>query len=350
MQQYTPKVDPLISCLRGESTHPILLVSVAYVIPTFTLTPYVNFNSSFYAFYQKYAKTSGPITTDLAWLQTPVTNAWSLPKYNNEKPLYDFLSSASASRCGLVAGRNLHFIDDIAVNSGALFSGSSRKYDAVIIGHEEYVTPFEYGQFQSFVHSGGRLISMSGNTFWAEVSYSGGIETFVVGHGFEFDGTVAMASPTVPFGISGWFGSAFCLSCTASFTHADLNLTSPFGTRMGKAFNASETFTDYNYPHNEVNYVTNRTSTSVIALFQPYTGISIDAYAHRYGKGNVLDIGVFGLNLLANGDVAAEFFALMPLLPLPSPYLPIPGPSISVVPGGGKTVAMVAFGKMPFPE
>ncbi len=99
-----PQSDPIKQCIIGQQVLPPLALRVAFVIPTFTLTPYSNFGSSFYAFYVKYQSAYGPITTDLGLLGTHVTNAWSPAKYNNEKPLYDFLTSPTASNCGLVVG------------------------------------------------------------------------------------------------------------------------------------------------------------------------------------------------------------------------------------------------------
>jgi hypothetical protein len=123
----TIKTDPFKERIAGNQVLPPLQLRVAAVIPTFTLTPYYNFHSSFYAFYNKYNTATGPITTDLSWLSTHTTNAWPSPAVNNEKPLFDFLDSTTASNCGLVSGKNLSLIDDLAVNDGGLFSGGTPK-------------------------------------------------------------------------------------------------------------------------------------------------------------------------------------------------------------------------------
>jgi hypothetical protein len=300
-----------------------LPLRVAFIIPTFTLTPYSNFNSSFYAFYLKYNSASGPITTDLGWLQTHVTNAWSPAKYNNEKPLYDFLVSPAASNCGLVLGRNLNLVDDVAVNEGGLFSGGVAKYDVVILGHEEYVTTNEFHQFQTFVAGGGRVVAMCGNTFWGQVTYSPstGIESFVAGHGFQFNGTAAWKSDIKPFDVeaTSWFGSVFAGS-GLNVKGSILTGTDSISLSMTKAFHNNSAFTDYTYPHNELNYVSNTSGTRTIAKFYlsrsptnasqvNWPPVPVNAYAHQYVRGQVVGMAIFGEDIILR-DQGAQFFLI----------------------------------------
>jgi hypothetical protein len=294
---------------------------MAFVMPTFTLTPYANFKHSFYEFYIKYGHYVGPITTDLNLLKTHVVSNWSSSVVNDEKPLYTFLTSKVAARCGLVMGQNLRVISDVGVNDGGLFTGSARQFDVLILGHEEYSTKVEYNQFKQFVASGGRIVAMSGNTFWAQVNYteSTGIETFVAGHGFQFDGTKAWSSTYEPFDTqsAGWFGSSFAKG--QPMVHgAAVNAVSRIGLGIRSAFHSDVVFTGYNYPHNEVNYLRNFTNTHIIAAFylsHPSNTVGdfrmpkvpIDAYAHRYVGGEVDCLCVFGENLITR-DTAAQFF------------------------------------------
>jgi hypothetical protein len=315
--------DSIKQCLTGTPATALLPLRVAYVVPTFTLTPYSNFNSSFYAFYLKYQSSSGPVTTDLKWLQTHVTNTWSPAKYNNEKPLYDFLASATASNCGLALGKNLSLIDDPAVSEGGLFSGGVAKYDVVILGHEEYVTTNEFNQFQTFVAGGGRIVAICGNTFWGQVSYSPstGIETFVAGHGFQFNGTAAWKSNLKPFDVesTSWFGSVFAGSGLA-VKGAILTGTDSLSLSITRAFHDTSAFTDYSYPHNELNYVSNTSATRIIAKFYVDTSptnasqvnwppVPIEAYAHQYVRGQVVDMVIFGQDIILR-DQEAQYFLI----------------------------------------
>lgn len=310
-------------CVTGELALPPIPARVAFVKPTFTLTPYYNYGSSFYAFYAKYGSATGAITTDLDWLSTKVTASWSSPSVNEEKPLYDFLTSQVAAGCGLVMGQNLKTIDDVAVNGGALFNGSVRAFDVVILGHEEYVTAGEYQQFKQFVREGGRIVEMSGNTFWAEVNYSAGVETFVVGHGFQFNGTAAWRTNAEPFDVDAesWFGSAFA-SGTFPVRGAYLNGTALIGSDLAAAYNTTSAFTDMSYPHDEQNFLANFKDTEVIARWYDvvnassgggtiiqFPPIPIDAYIHYYGNGSVLCFCAFGENIILS-DPMAQYFLI----------------------------------------
>ncbi len=270
----------------------------------------------------KYKATPGPITADLDWLRTPVTGNWSSSQVNDEKPLYVFLSSGTASRCGLAMGGNLKTIDDVGIHNGNLFAGSVRQYDVLILGHEEYVTKQEYHQFKQFVASGGRIVAMSGNTFWAEVAYSKstGIETFVSGHGFAFKGVYDWRSDSKPFDRESmnWFGSAFAHGMP--HLRGAIIKGGHVGLAMMSVFHKDLAFTGYSYPHSESNYVGNFTNTQLIAAFyhnSPGSGaphfrmpdLPVDAYEHKYVKGEVICLCIFGENLVGH-DKETQFFLL----------------------------------------
>ncbi|HEV2137914.1 MAG TPA: N,N-dimethylformamidase beta subunit family domain-containing protein, partial [Nitrososphaerales archaeon] len=313
-QQDPPQVA-VKSCINGTSSLKPAALRIAFVAPTFTLTPYANFKQSFYAFYIKYMHSDYyRITADLNWLRTRVVTLgnWSSPALNDEQPLHRFLTSDVASKCGLIMGQNLNMIDDVGVHQGVLFVGSVRQYDVLILGHEEYATRAEYNQFKHFVASGGRIVMMSGNTFWVEVNFtkSTGIETFVAGHGFEFNGAYAWKSTYEPFDKEsvGWFGSAFALG-TPRLHGAIVNNVSHIGQAIKSLFHNDLVFTNYTYPHNEVNYLGNFTNTQVIARFYVVYAsgdsnfkmplLPVDSYAHRYIKGEVVCLCVFGENLIS---------------------------------------------------
>jgi hypothetical protein len=308
----TPSKYPA-TCLEGGTPVPPVppKVSVAVVKPIFTSTPYSQYpTGSFYAFYKKYHTVTGNITSNLDWLSTRVKSGMTFDSgWGRTYSLYSFLVSQAARSCGLIVGRNLRVITDINVTDGALFkSNGSRAFDAVIIGHQEYVTQAEYTQLRSFVASGGRLIAMSANIFYARVAYdpATGFETFVIGHGWAFNGRSAWHSKAVPFdrNSSGWFGSVFCCFHRFQYTGAVVNTTNPVGSELWLYF-GSPLFLDY--ASHEENAIGNFTRTSIVATFARQSGLVVASYIHRYGKGAVFCLCVFGEDTIGY-DRTAQFF------------------------------------------
>ena len=309
------------TCLDGGTSGPTipLNVSVAVVKPVFTATPYSQYASgSFYAFYKKYSKAVGNITTDLQWLNTSVKSGLGYNQgWGHSDVLYDFLASAAAGRCGLVMGKNLHVISDMNVSSGDLLSpNGSRMFDAVILGHEEYVTRNEYNQLRSFVAAGGKLVAMDSNDFYAEVRYNptSQMETFVLGHGgYAFNGRTAWYNETnpQPWNTSGWFGSTYCCFHRFSFSGGGaLNKTNPLGLLLSEYFGSSLAT---GYVSHEENRVSNFTGTSVVATFIRVPGFTIASYVHRYGRGGVFCFCVFGDDLISY-DKSTQYFLLASLV------------------------------------
>ena len=311
-------------CLRGALALPPTSARVGYLLPTFTLAPYHHFSSSFYAFFVKYKGAAGQITSDLGMLSVNVGANWSDPRVNTEKPFYDFLTSPAAARCGLVLGLNLKVTNDVAVDGGTLFTNGVRNYDVLILGHEEYVTSTEYNQLRLFVATGGRIVDMSGNSFWAQVSYDRitAVETFVAGHGFEFNGHVAWRTTYEPFDAQSvnWFGSTFA-NGIYGIHGAIVNPFGGVGSALANFLSGGRAFTDYSYPHDEVNYLRNMTDTQVIARFYlsvtpkpsgsvyAYPALPVDAYVHRYVSGDIVCFCVFGESIIMR-DMGAQFFLL----------------------------------------
>jgi hypothetical protein len=319
--------DPLAlsvqSCINGTATLPLVKARVAFLIPTFTLTPYNNYGSSFYQFYGTYEHTAPGVklATNLQWLSTKVNLKFNPALLNHEATLYDFLVSKEAARCGLVMGKNLWLTNDVLVDNGSLFVKGVRQYDVLIMGHEEYVTRAEYDQLRLFVHSGGRIVEMSGNTFWAQVTYNPRtrMETFVGGHGFEFNGAYAWRSDYEPFDAESgnWFGSTFAAG-EGPVSGAVPQDTSKLGHGLKGYTDKGHAFTRYNHPSNEVNYVRNFTNTELVATFYGThyeNGVmkhhppmfAVHAYVHLYGKGQIVCLCIFGENLIGH-DRGAQFF------------------------------------------
>ena len=94
----------------------------------------------------------------------------------------------------LIPKSNIAFLTDADVDAGNIFTKNKNKYDILIIGHQEYVTQKEYDNLKQFVTSGGTMIILDGNIFYAEVKYDRTTHTvtLVKGHGWTFNGTIGM--------------------------------------------------------------------------------------------------------------------------------------------------------------
>ncbi len=288
--------------------------AIAVVKPVFTSTPYAQYpTSSFYAFFKKYLTATGNITSDLGLLNTSIREGMGYNSgWGHTLPLYDFLSSAAARNCGLMLGKNVMVTSDINVSQGALFAqNGSRRFGAVIIGHEEYVTQAEFDQLRLFVASGGRLIAMSSNMFYAKVAFDPGTqaETFIVGHGYAFNGRSAWRSGISPFNSSMkvWFGSTYC--CFRRFTYAGgaINLSNPIGSAIAGYVGRTMALS---YASHEENAVSNFTRTSIVATFINQSRIIVASYVHDYGRGAVFCLCIFG-EAVVSTDLSTQLFLLL---------------------------------------
>ena len=114
-------------------------------------------------------------------------------------------------------------------NSGASSDVSSSNnyinaYEVVILGHQEYVTQKEYDNLRQFVKSGGTMIILDGNVFYAEVKFDKNTQTIILvkGHGWAFNGKSAWRSVGERWAkeTSEWVGSNYlCYSCNIRFTN-----------------------------------------------------------------------------------------------------------------------------------
>ncbi len=307
------------NCLDGGTSGPSVPtnLSVAVVKPIFTSTPYSQYpHGSFYAFYKKYAGAVGNITANLGWLSTSVASGM---KYNSgwghTLPLYLFLTSVAAKDCGLALGKNLHVLSDIDVDNGALFKpDGSRRFDAVIIGHQEYVTQREYDQLRLFVASGGRLVAMSSNEFYAKVRFDPltQTETFVTGHGgYAYNGQTAWYGRYVrpPWNTSGWFGSNYCCFHRFQYKGATVNPTNAIGRLLNEYYGGRIAS---GYVTHEENSVSSLFHTSIIATFLKQPGVTVASYVHGYGRGAVLCLCVFGEDLISY-DKSTQYFLVASL-------------------------------------
>lgn len=317
----TSTQQPILqSCLDGGASGPLVPqnLSVALIKPIFTSTPYSQYAyGSFYAFYKRYLGARGNITTNLDWLNTSVKSGMGYSSgWGHTYPLYAFLVSAAARGCGLVLGKNLRLISDINVSSGALFDpGGGRRYDAAIIGHQEYVTQSEYDQLRLFVAAGGRLVAMSSDEFYGKVKFNPATlaETFITGHGgYAFNGRTAWYNKTLyqfPWNTSGWFGSTYCCFHRFTYNGGAINRSDPIGRLEYSLIGATMA---PGYRIHEENAVTNLTRTSIVATYSVQSGVTVSSYVHGYGRGAVFCLCVFGEDMIAS-DRSTQLFLMASL-------------------------------------
>jgi N,N-dimethylformamidase beta subunit-like, C-terminal len=268
-------------------------VRIAVVMPTFTAAAY---DHSFYVFYDKYINvTRGGvnITTDLNLLSNKVTNKPSL--------------SASGIAMLYLLGNlkwvrpeaSIAFLTDQDVDEGSIFQmNGSYAYDVIILGHQEYVTQREYDNFKQFVGSGGTMIILDGNVFYAEVKYNNNTDTItlVKGHSWAFNGKSAWRSVNEGWEneTAQWVGSNY-ISDISKFSN------NPFGY----------------LPHEE-QYITNPKDIILLnynATISPSTNrtgsVVVATYELNYLKGRVIALGLYSDDIIINGAFDRYFDRLI---------------------------------------
>jgi hypothetical protein len=232
---------------------------VAVVEPTFTSTAYwasTSGTGGFYSFYAKYGNSSTPVRSDLNWLRLriPFANG-SAAGWGTDYGLYTQVV-ANFSKVTVLT--------DPQVDAGALLANGVPQFGKVFVGHEEYVTTREYFQFKQYVASGGTLGLMYGDELEVQVNYSGGVETFVAGHSWAFNGTAAYKSSARPFEKENenWVGSSYY----------------PLSLREENARDAGV----------EYDALLNWTRTTVFNVWKVVGTATLAYYSHDYGKGQVV--------------------------------------------------------------
>ena len=268
---------------------------VAVVAPSFTAAAYSP--GAFYSFYAS--------PTNVSRLSVNLTRYLALHpglEWGDSKALYQYVKNSTLDQS------KLRYLTDQQVDSGALFRSHVRLYRAVVIGHEEYVTQAEYFQFQAFVASGGLIVSMDANNFWAKVNYSrtSGTVTLVLGHGWSFDGKTALRSEVHPFEArnSNWTGSSYC--CLDLVEVGTPILSSHIGAALAAGYGRA-VFTQAVVQ--EVNTVRNFTDTTLIVKWL-YTGVY--AYEHAYKSGHFISFGGFASKSILQ-DRSVQAFLLLSL-------------------------------------
>ncbi len=267
-------------------------VRIAVVMPTFTAAAY---DHSFYVFYNKYMNvTRGVnITKDLNLLSNKVTN----------KPSLDASGIAMLYLLGNLKWvrpeANIAFLTDQDVDKGSIFQANgSNAYDVIILGHQEYVTQREYDNFKQFVGSGGTMIILDGNVFYAQVKYDNKTDTvtLVKGHSWAFNGKSAWRSVNERWEneTTQWVGSNY-ISDISEFSN------NPFGYK----------------PHEE-QYITNPKDIILLnynATISPSTNrtgsVVVATYELNYLKGKVIALGLYSDDIIVNGAFDRYFDSLI---------------------------------------
>ena len=299
---------------------------IALIQPVLTATPYSQYDTgSFYAFYAKEAGVTTNVTTNLDLLSTNVSSGYG---YNGGWGLsfeeYQFFSSQAAANCGLQLGKNVQVLTDMDVANGGLFDpkNSTARFDVVVLPFSEYVEASEYLAYEDFVAGGGTLIVM-GHSLEYPVTYNAttDVETFVYGHGWEFNGRYAYpiacgsgtdASCPWAGNSTDWIGSNSCLeSCYLADKYlidgSTVNLDDPIGAALSKEF-GDKVFKSY--VSHEEDTVTNMSGTSIVAVLLNDSTHLVASYTHHFRRGTVVNFGLFGDDIIQK-DPSAQYFMLL---------------------------------------
>jgi type IV secretory pathway VirB3-like protein len=292
-------------------------VRIALVEPTFTAAAY---NNSFYVFYQKYdhVTSNANITSDLNLLSSKITTYPTITPTTKVHSAFQMLTLLEDLK--LVSPEfNITVLTDADVDNASNFknnnnnnngrssnaqiissSTSNNAYNVIIIGHQEYVTQQEYDNLKRFVSNGGTMIVLDGNVFYAEVKYDRhtNTTTLVKGHGWAFNGRSAWKSVAERWNreTSQWVGSNYlCYSCEITFAN------DPF-----------------EYKHHEEQYITNPNDKILMNYNASLLNYSIPSikkpviatYELNYQRGNVISLGIYSDDIIANDKFDRYFNSL----------------------------------------
>ncbi len=275
---------------------------IGFVEPTFTYAAYQN--NSFYNFFRLYSpalfkNNSLIITNNLNLLKDrPIPHGpflyfddpthTSIPYINYFKILLQHVKKNST----LVTN-----ITDVDVHQGKIFQTDGKNvYDILFLFHNEYLTQKEYDNLRQFVFNGGTIVFTDANILYAEVSYNKTTDsiTLINGHNWKFDGKVALGSVNERWLNENkeWMGSNF------------LDISS-----HKKVYFKNNPF---NYTHSEEQYVTNSKAIILINyhaynLTEQYPNAIVATYMMNYGKGKVINLGIWG-HTLTNNETFLNYF------------------------------------------
>jgi hypothetical protein len=268
---------------------------IAFIEPTFTYAAYRN--GSFYNFYNLYSPTVykdlyALITTDINLLKNrPIPhgpfpyyahpNYLDIPYINYFNTIYQHVKKNSD---------HITNFTDVDVHEGKIFQqDGSNAYDILFLFHNEYATQTEYNNLKQFVFNGGTIVFTDANILYAEVSYNKTTDSIslVDGHDWTIEGETAHKGLGERWlhDNKEWMGSNF------------LDIDSD-----KKLYFKNNPF---NYTHTEEQYVTNPKAKILLDykaynFTNGYHNETIATYEMNYGKGKVINLGIWGHTLTTN--------------------------------------------------
>ncbi len=269
-------------------------LEIAFVEPTFTYAAYQN--SSFYNFYKIYSNmidngSNLTISSDLNLLKNKHIPHGPFPYFEHPSykdiPYKDYFDLLYQHVSNLSKVKK---ITDADVTLGKIFLQNGKNaYDILFLFHNEYVTQDEYNNLKKFVYNGGTIVITDANILFAEVSYNSSNDsiTLVKGHYWKFNGKYAQHGPSERWVKENkdWMGSNF------------LDIPSNY-----KVYFKNNPF---NYTHSEEQFVTNPNAKILLNfkaynLTPRYSNATVATYEMDYGKGMVINLGIWGHTLIYN--------------------------------------------------
>lgn len=280
---------------------------IAIIQNTFTGGAY---NDAFYKFYGEndYAPPDQNITNNNAtpgfgpYLLTGIIPDYDIGGYNTW-----YIPFMQRHINSILPNVNITVLDDADIHRGLIFyKNGTNAYNLLILGHQEYVTQQEYYNLRSFVSNGGKIILLDGNIFYAEVFYDASTNsvTLIKGHGWEFDGNVARKSILERWfnETSQWVGGNYLPRGGSSIN---------FTNNIFQYFNDEETYVnnpndiiilDYGAKINPaLKNITNILQCPDCVNYgsmarQDFEEHKIATYELNYGRGNVINLGIYAEN------------------------------------------------------
>jgi hypothetical protein len=268
---------------------------VAFVEPTFTYAAYSD--ASFYNFYKKYHpilddNVNRTIRTDIDLLKNRPVPHGLFPYFAHPQrlsiPYIDYFNILLQHVKYVVPF--VTNLTDADVHEDRIFTADGRNaYDVLFLFHNEYVTDLEYNNLKQFVNNCGNIVFAEANILTTEVSYNKTNDTItlVKGHSWKFNGKGA----------------------TPSIHERWLNENKEW---MGSNFFAVPSYykvyfrnNPFNYTHSEEQYVSNPNATILINYENSYSSKeypndTIATYYMDYGKGRIINLGIWGHTLVNN--------------------------------------------------
>jgi len=226
----------------------------------------------------------------------------------------------------LIPKSKIDMLTDPDVDAGNIFTAKSglNKYDILVIGHQEYVTQQEYDNLKHFVSSGGTMIILDGNIFYAEVKYNRNTHaiTLAKGHGWAFNGKSAWKSVSERWKeeTSQWIGSNYlCFRCGITFSN------NPFGYKQHEEqyiTNPHDVIL-FNYGASIPMPIPMPKQTKQSSVISPSQQLSTNKNTHintkhiiatyelRYQQGKVIAFGIYADDIIASNKFDKYFDNLL---------------------------------------